>query len=635
MLDIKKLAQKANTKMNKLGDGILVRADAIEQAADDLVSGKTDLRIPVIGFPSVNKQIKADDILRAEQELQWTQTRSILGGGALIATTIGLATKFSNWSNLWSPQALTMYGILALQYVFCKQLVLQITGAKPGDPNDPRFVEVEKVVAEVFLLAKQLQEGNHSALNKLAEYFESSEALEKFLADLKRTPIVRETPPQLFVSPDPMPNAAAFGRDEEDAAFFITEGMFDAIFNPEVPAEARQDIRKITAIFGHEYGHVRRGHITVNVLMALLGMSIFQVSDGVAAVVTVAADPIKKFLKAVLPENLRQFVDMVFDRVVGEAFYRSLGTVIRFVQRFVTRSCETAADMMSVIIVGDECALADSLDSLVAYVMWKMEQSQGQNPHTLIVVRDKKKTKKNKKKRGLLAPLHNYAADLAERRATYLPRIEALGLAVRPMLTVDWSDPGNYPKGKAPLGTVASLKRLFFVKEIKSFFTGDEFERNSLRANLAGTGVFSPYAAFGLVSAVAASVTSALIPVLMGTLGAVGTALACTAASALLIGVASGVARPLANVATWLGGKLGGPAGPIGTVLQWLQNVAKFLQLDKLAKFVKAAINYVKAVFVALDRTHPTVPTRTDMLRNKIGQGKCNKPNGCDGSCSR
>ncbi len=586
MLDIEKLVQKANAKMNKLGDGILVRAEAIEQAADDLVSGKTDLRIPIIGFPSVSQTIKADDILRAEQELQWTQTRSILGGGALIATTIGLATKCSNWSNLWSPQALTMYGILALQYTFSKQLVLQITGAKPGDPNDPRFLAVQDVVAQVFLLAKQLQDGNHSALSKLAEYFESGEKLEKFLADLKRTPIVRDTPPQLFVSPDPLPNAAAFGRDEEDAAFFITEGMLDAIFNPEVPAEARQDIRKITAIFGHEYGHVRRGHVTVNVLMALLGMSIFQVSDGVAAVVTVTADPIKKFLKAVLPENLRQYVDMVFDRVVGELFYRSLGTVIRFVQRFVSRSCETAADMMSVIIVGDECGLADSLDSLVAYVMWKMEQSQGQNPHTLLIVRDSKKTKKNKKRRGLLAPVHNYAADLAERRATFLPRVEALGLAIRPMLTVDWSDPGNFPKGKAPLGTVASLKRLFFVKEIKPLL------EKSANASV--------------VAALASSITVALSPVLMGTFGAGVTVLACALVSGLLVGL------------------LGGPAGPIGTVLQWLQNVAKALQLDKIAKFVMAAVNYIKAVFVALDRSHPTVPTRTDMLRNKIGQGKCN-----------
>jgi len=102
--------------------------------------------------------------------------------------------------------------------------ILNSSGAVPVDADDPRYKELHNVVEEIAIA---------SGLPK----------------------------PQVYVIPDPDPNAFATGKDPEHAFVAVTQGLLDSLNREE-----------LQGVIAHEMGHVRNYDIRLmTVTAALIG----------------------------------------------------------------------------------------------------------------------------------------------------------------------------------------------------------------------------------------------------------------------------------------------------------------------------------------------------------------------------
>ena len=111
--------------------------------------------------------------------------------------------------------------------------VLNSSGAVPASADDPRYKQLQNVVEEMAIAA----------------------GLPK---------------PQVYVIPDPDPNAFATGKDPEHACIAVTQGLLDSL--------NREELQGVVA---HEMGHVRNYDIRVlTVIAALIGAVMLLVEFG-------------------------------------------------------------------------------------------------------------------------------------------------------------------------------------------------------------------------------------------------------------------------------------------------------------------------------------------------------------------
>jgi heat shock protein HtpX len=111
--------------------------------------------------------------------------------------------------------------------------VLSSSGAVPAPPDDPRYKQLHNIVEEIAIAA----------------------GLPK---------------PQVYVIPDPDPNAFATGKDPEHACIAVTQGLLDALNREE-----------LQGVIAHEMGHVRNLDIRLmTVIAALVGAVMLLVEFG-------------------------------------------------------------------------------------------------------------------------------------------------------------------------------------------------------------------------------------------------------------------------------------------------------------------------------------------------------------------
>jgi heat shock protein HtpX len=111
--------------------------------------------------------------------------------------------------------------------------VLGSSGAVPASADDPRYKQLHNVVEEMAIAA----------------------GLPK---------------PQVYVIPDPDPNAFATGKDPEHACIAVTQGLLDSLNRDE-----------LQGVVAHELGHVRNYDIRVlTVIAALIGAVMLLVEFG-------------------------------------------------------------------------------------------------------------------------------------------------------------------------------------------------------------------------------------------------------------------------------------------------------------------------------------------------------------------
>jgi heat shock protein HtpX len=223
------------------------------------------------------------------------KTTLLLAGLSGLLLAIG-ATLGGNWITIMLVIAIVING---LAYFFSDKIAIRAARAVPV--TEAEFPELYQIV--------------------------------RGLADRARIPM-----PRLYVSPSPQPNAFATGRNPENAAVAVTQGILPIL-----------DRRELEGVLAHELSHVQNRDILISSVAATIG-----------AVITWLA-------------YLAYFLPMGSDDDDGGNPFAGLLMVILaplaagLIQLAISRSREFGADSTGARLTADPMALASALRKIEAY----------------------------------------------------------------------------------------------------------------------------------------------------------------------------------------------------------------------------------------------------------------------------
>jgi heat shock protein HtpX len=222
------------------------------------------------------------------------KTTLLLAGLSGLLLAIG-ATLGGNWLTIMLVIAIVING---LAYFFSDKIAIRAAGAVPV--TEAEFPELYRIV--------------------------------RGLADRARIPM-----PRLYVSPSPQPNAFATGRNPENAAVAVTQGILPIL-----------DRRELEGVLAHELSHVQNRDILISSVAATIG-----------AVITWVA-------------QLAFFLPLGGDDDDGNPLAGLLMLILApiaalLIQMAISRSREFGADSSGARITEDPLALASALRKIEAY----------------------------------------------------------------------------------------------------------------------------------------------------------------------------------------------------------------------------------------------------------------------------
>ena len=161
------------------------------------------------------------------------------------------------------------------------------------------------------------------------------------------------TPPRLFISPSPQPNAFATGRNEKHAVVAVTSGLLELL-----------DRREVRGVVAHELGHIKNKDI-------LIGSIAAAIATGISSLANMAM--FAGLFGGNDEDRPNPFVLILMMFVAPMA--------ASVIQMALSRSREYEADTAGATISGDPVALASALAKIEAYaarIPMRVQPSQAQ-----------------------------------------------------------------------------------------------------------------------------------------------------------------------------------------------------------------------------------------------------------------
>lgn len=241
--------------------------------------------------------------------------------------------------------------------------------------------------------------------------------------------------PAVYVSPIPVPNAFATGRNPANAFIAATEGLF------MVDLEDRE----IKAILAHELAHVKSRDVAITSLVSVLG-SLFAIA---------LAGVFPNWFRACFSEtNSRgtSMLDKLTDKVRRDkkrfadpvtgvtGFFLTIlvfyivSFLAKFVTFFVSRSRESAADVLAAQWTKDPCALATALQKIVDWmnrnkaILQMRILLEGMEPLLFVSLHEGEEGLEPKKPKGFFEKLRHRMRHLGDNHPPVEDRIVMLGV---------------------------------------------------------------------------------------------------------------------------------------------------------------------------------------------------------------
>ena len=257
----------------------------------------------------------------------WTQT--IFGIVFLAAlSTLALWALGLHWSLL-----VVLMGFWVLMPIYgwfnSAKLVKKLTRLQPPDPDDPRHARLLEIVDELF------------PITGLA------------------------VKPAVYISPMPLPNAFATGRNQANALIAATEGLLymDLTYD------------ELKAVVAHEMAHIKNRDVTITSFTAILG-SVFALilAQGIPGLFNSLFCPKESEnllgkLEKKTQKKKRFFAagGGVVSLILFVAIFFMANFLAKLLTLFVSRAREANADALAVTWTQDPCALSSALQKIT---MW-------------------------------------------------------------------------------------------------------------------------------------------------------------------------------------------------------------------------------------------------------------------------
>jgi heat shock protein HtpX len=244
-----------------------------------------------------------------------------------------------------------------------------------------------------------------------------------------------KTKPDVLVSPLPIPNAFATGRSPSNAFIAATEGLF---------AVGLTD-REIKAILAHELAHVKSRDVAITSLVAVLGSLFAMILAGASPRIFNACfvdnskpkgeDDLLGKLSHKVKRDKKRLVDPA-SAVTG--FFITLVTFYvvsifaKLITMFVSRSRESAADVLAAQWTNDPCALSNALQKIVDWMNRNRAALQlkillgGMDSMLFVSLHEGEEGLEGKKPRGLWQRLRHWASHLGDNHPPVEDRVQLL-----------------------------------------------------------------------------------------------------------------------------------------------------------------------------------------------------------------